>query len=266
MLVGINWTSYHALPVIKKLLQDRKAEFCEILIDNFLNFAPELIRDCIGDFPVGLHIMRSLFLEKSENELLVIGKKLKKQIDILKPLYVSDHLAQFTYQGRVLPLLAELDYEKMYPLVKSKVLIWQDILNYELLFENFPSSVYHGNQVDFYNCLISDTHCKLLFDFSNAIIAEQNCGFSALTWEKLINDTCHFHVAGYRKSDTIPSLFIDSHDSAISPETFNLISYIFAKKEIFTGFTMVVERDTNIVYELWGNELLKLKQLLFSKQ
>jgi uncharacterized protein len=67
MRCGVNLTSPKVLPEIRELLRDGSADFCEILIDNFLHLCPKEMRVAIGDVPVGFHIMWSRYLERDSN-------------------------------------------------------------------------------------------------------------------------------------------------------------------------------------------------------
>ena len=73
------------------------ADFCELLIDNFLHVDPAAMRADLGDTPVAFHVMNSRFLEQGPVPLEALAARLRELMAALHPLYVSDHL------GWVLP-------------------------------------------------------------------------------------------------------------------------------------------------------------------
>ncbi|MCU7926978.1 MAG: DUF692 family protein [Candidatus Thiodiazotropha sp. (ex Dulcina madagascariensis)] len=263
MHLGINWTSAASENVIRNLLENGDADFCELLLDNFIHLKPSSVREALGDVPVSFHIMRSRFLERDKDNLLQIAKRIRLWIDQLNPIYISDHLAQFTIDGRTLPLLAELNYDTCYPDVRDRVLFWQDILHSTILFENFPSTLdTDGRQVDFYTNLLEETSCGLLFDISNSVIAELNCDAKTAQWLPLVSNNHNFHIAGYRTTDGTPQLAIDTHDVPVSEKSFS-----FSKEVLLSSHTddfqktLVLERDANINYNSWADDLHKLRTI-----
>jgi len=70
---------------------------------------------------------------------------LRGLIDRLRPLYVSDHVARFSHNGRQLYHLAEIDYINDYSRVRERVDWWQQALGCQLLLENYPSIMDGGH-------------------------------------------------------------------------------------------------------------------------
>src|SRR5688572_8805233 len=112
MLVGVNWSVPQSLPVIQTLIQHKIADFCEILVDNVIHLSPELVLKELKNIPIAFHIMTSRFLERSDAELKEIAKHIRHWIDVVNPMYVSDHLVQFTQNNKRLPFLGELNYAR----------------------------------------------------------------------------------------------------------------------------------------------------------
>jgi uncharacterized protein (UPF0276 family) len=266
MRLGINWTSPVAANVIRELLDKGEADFCELLIDNFIHLRPDEVRKVLGSIPVSFHIMWSKFIERDKDSLSQIARYIRLWIKEIEPIYVSDHVAQFTVDERNLPLLAELNYDDIsYTKVRDRVMYWQDKLHTSVLLENFPSSLdYDGNQIEFYTRLMSDTGCGMLFDFSNAVVAEINCGVDASQWIPLFDRTVsHYHVAGFRKTDGDPKLAIDTHDVPVSDRSFNFLETVFSNTDYDAtkNRTIVVERDANINFESWAKDLRRLRSI-----
>lgn len=255
MLIGVNWLSPHSAPMIKTLLTQGHANFCEIMIDNVIHLSPDKIKQAINDVPVAFHIVSSRFLERSSAELKDIAKQLRIWIQELQPIYVSDHLASFTTSDGVrLPRIAELDYERDYAHIKNKIIEWQELLDTHLILENFASTTEAGKQqAQMYEQLLAETQAGLLFDFSNAYIAQINQIAPLTAWDELIQSAQHFHVGGFR-IDADSQLAIDTHDASISQEVVNVIS-----KKLSANKTLVIEFDENIDTERWQNEIARVR-------
>ncbi|MEK7389787.1 MAG: DUF692 family multinuclear iron-containing protein [Elusimicrobiota bacterium] len=257
MNIGVNWSSPQHLPVVKALLKSGAASFCEILIDNFLHLAPSQLRDVFADTPVAFHIMNSRFIQRDPEALAALAARLKPFIATLEPMYVSDHLAQFTCEGRLLPFIFELDYERQFKETARKVELWQNLLEVSLHLENFPSALDGGlAQPAFLARLSLRTGASILFDFSNAVVAARNCGLGLEAWNSTIARSRHFHAAGYALSDTQPPLVRDSHDGELAEDT---LSFIKRSKKLLNGgggrCSLVIERDSNVLEGSWAKDL-----------
>ncbi|WP_255435328.1 DUF692 family multinuclear iron-containing protein [Chitinimonas sp. BJB300] len=248
----------------RTLFDQGHTHFCEILIDNIVSMEIESIVDAIGEMPVAFHIMQSRIIERSPAELEALAEIIRHLDAALNPIYISDHLACFTHAGRNLPLLAELDYDSQHVLIHERVKMWQDLLGSKVYFENYPSSLPRSgiSQPAFFSDLMHGTGCGILFDISNAVVANVNASDPLADWHTVLqaSATAHFHIAGYRYSNTEPALAIDSHDVDLSQE-----SLAFAQ-EILTyappDSTMVLERDANISDTTWTAEIKRLTALI----
>ncbi|MCG7983199.1 MAG: DUF692 family protein [Candidatus Thiodiazotropha lotti] len=263
MRCGVNLTSPRVVPYVQELLDNSSADFCEILIDNFLHLDPCQVRDVIGDVPIGFHIMWSRFMERDERELQFIARHVREWASYFNPIYISDHIAQFSFRERMLPLLAEVDYQQVFGHACERVSVWQQELGCRLLLENFPSTLdKDGGQVDFYRQLQNETGCGLLFDCSNAVIAQLNCGVDLSKWESLARSTTNYHIAGFRKTSGEPSIAIDTHDVLIEEQSFNALRSILEEKsKSEEEITVVVERDANIDVLTWKEELDSVRKI-----
>ena len=263
MLIGVNWIAPHTLPAIRALIDQGSADFCEIMVDNFIHLPAKEIKMALPDVPIALHIVASRFLEKPLDEIESLAIHLRRLIHDLQPIYVSDHLIQFTDEaGRRLPMIAEWDYDQHYSHIKNRVLLWQELLGANVLFENHASITSRGkNQAEFYEKLIHDTHASLLFDFSNAHIAELNQICQATSWDAHIRQTAHFHVAGF-KLDSTSGLALDTHDEPIADAVLTSMQTYFAQDEHKENRTIVLECDANVDLATWENEIVRLRSIL----
>lgn len=255
MRLGVNWTSSTNLAAVGELLRRGSADFCEILIDNFLHHEPSVVREVVGERPVAFHVMFSRFIERDEAELAAMGARLRLFAEELKPLYISDHITRFSVAGRSLALLSELDYEADERLVISRAAAWQDMVGARIHFENFPSVLPSGLlQPAFFSRVLAATGAGILFDLSNSLVAQANCGAPVEAWLDLAKATGHMHASGFRRSDTIPPIVLDSHDVSLAEETHALIKTLAAP-----GKTLVIERDANIDVEAWDRDLIRAR-------
>lgn len=217
----------------------------------------------IGEAQVSFHFMRSRFMERHKKDLKNLANLFKNWISILKPIYVSDHLAKFSINGRSLFFLGELDYRKDYNRVKQKIIEWEELLDSKIFFENFPSFIdYDTKQIDFLDRLTQETGCGILFDLSNAVIASKNSSYPLSNWMKIACLSEHFHIAGMRLSDTTPTLWMDSHDCEISNESLAFFKKILENPQGISFKTIVVERDNQIEKNSWLLDVKKVKNLI----
>jgi uncharacterized protein len=263
MQIGFNFTLGSTLPLFRQLISERRIDFVEILIDNFLQVDPKELAAAF-DCPVALHIMFSKFLEKDLDFLEDLARRLRTYIDALKPVYVSDHLVRFSHNGRNLFHLVELDYASEYYAVRERVEWWQDKLGQRLYLENYPSIMDGGREAPgFLERLTSETGAGVLFDVSNAVVANLNCGLPLESWRNIISATEHFHVAGYNTSFIEPHIIVDLHDSEFSRETITFLESCRQHCEK-PGATITYERDTNIEHESISVDLDNLRRIFRS--
>lgn len=242
MRIGFNFTLGSTMDLVQRLIRERRIDYCELLIDNFLQVPPAQLAAAF-DCPLGFHIMFSKFLESDVDYLEAMAERLHRHIEALQPLYVSDHIARFNHGGRQLYHLAEIDYDSEYRHVRDRVEYWQARLGQRLHLENYPSLLGGGRAApEFFARLIRETGAGLLFDVSNAICAQRNGVIAAEAWLPLIEAATHFHIAGYRESILAPKLTLDTHDAPLADDTLEFLARYrthFDKP----GATLTYERD-----------------------
>lgn len=251
MRIGVNWIAPKTLAIIRELHQLGEISFCEIMVDNVAHLPPEKILHALGDIPVCLHIITSRFLSCSPQALRELAKQLQAWIKALNPFYVSDHIIDFSQT-----IISEFDYEKNYTHIKNRVIEWQDLLDTKILFENHASITLRGKQqAQFFTSLLNDTDAGLLFDFSNAYIAELNSVAPFNDWYELITKTQHFHVGGYR-IDAASGLALDTHDQPIAE---NVIALMQPYLEKNPQATLVMENNASVTLDVWQKEIARVK-------
>lgn len=257
MRIGFNFTSAEGLPIVNKLLADNLIDYCEILIDNFLHLDPKDIKRNF-DCPVAFHIMRSCFLESSYEYLSDIAQRINHHAQELNPIYISDHLAEFSINGRTLLFLSEIDYRKR-KFIFDKILRWQEMLGRKIFLENYPSLLDGGREApSFFKEMRHNTGAGILFDISNAVCAAHNCEYRNDLWIEEAQSTPHYHIAGYGPAISDDNLFLDTHAEEISTLTMQFFSKnktLFSRDEA----TITYERDRNLDYESIARDIVKIR-------
>ena len=252
--VGVNYTSFEQIEAIDGLIAAGCVDHVEVLIDNFLTVPAASITGRFGDTPVAFHIMYSKFLEADRDDLRAMAARLRPLIRDVQPLYVSDHVGCFSYEGRAMPILGEYDYKRLDHAV-SAVDHWQDLLGAQLLLENFPSYTGHGAaQPEFYERLVDRTGAGLLFDISNAVIAAHNAHVPLEAWRGLVEGCDQFHLGGHSEVAGDPAILLDTHDGALSAATKEAASRLFPDHRA-RPVTLTVEFDRNIDAQIWAQDL-----------
>lgn len=262
MFIGINWTSSNTSNLICEIAKNIKVDFCELLIDNFLLYEPEVIKEVLPTHKCAFHIMHSHFLHRDLNDLIEYANRIKKAANILEPIYISDHIGIFEHGKRRFPIMQEVTYDGFFEFFKQKAYIWSELLEYRIYYENYPSFEPQPlRQVEFLSQVQNElkTHANILFDFSNAIIAEKNGCEKAVEWKEVALKTKHFHVGGYEKPNNL-NYYLDSHNQAISDTSLKLLAE-FENILCNVDSTLTIERDSNLKIKDWQEDIKMVRGL-----
>ncbi len=252
--VGVNYTSSDQVQTIDDMIASGYAHHVEVLIDNFLTVPATSILEKFGDTPVAFHIMYSRFLEADRDHLQSMAARLRTLIRDVKPIYVSDHVGCFSYEGRAMPILGEYDYRRLEHALCA-IEQWQELLGTRLILENFPSYTSEGAaQPDFYQRIADRTGAGLLFDISNAVVAANNAGVPLEAWSGLLDQCDSFHLGGYSEAKDGDGMLLDTHDGPLSDDTMAAACRIFSQ-ERERPVTLTVEFDRNIDAVAWSRDL-----------
>jgi uncharacterized protein (UPF0276 family) len=264
--MGVNVASAPSFAAASAFARNGLVDMVELVVDNFLHLDPEPVARQLDGMPVALHVMASGFLDHPESELRAVAARLRTWVAVLRPLYVSDHLARHVDSGRHLPDPVEADYgdgDGDGEDLVAGVARWQEMLGQPLLLENYPSSGAAGRgQIAFFDALDRRCGVRPLFDVSNAVVAEANGGDEARLWltAGLRLDRCH--VSGYSRHDLGRTVLVDSHDQAVSSTSWALLDDLRAAGHRPTSH--VVERDDNLDDLRWADDLVKARAALAS--
>ncbi|MFN1552263.1 MNIO family bufferin maturase [Vibrio natriegens] len=156
--------------------------------------------------------------------------QLKSLIDVIDPMFVSDHLSWSEHGGHYFNDLLPLPYtEEALNVFTRNVQEVQDYLQREILIEN-PSSY-----VKFQHSTISEweflaevqkrTDCRLLLDLNNVYVSAFNHGFDCDTYLAGIpaDKVDEIHLAGFTiKKLEKGEIWIDTHSRPVSEEVWQL--------------------------------------------
>ncbi|AMG30688.1 DUF692 domain-containing protein [Grimontia hollisae] len=150
--------------------------------------------------------------------------QLKRLVDCINPLFVSDHLSWSSVNGEYFNDLLPLPYtEEALEVFCRNVDITQDYLNRQILVEN-PSSYLgfsHSTipEWEFLADVVRRTGCGLLLDLNNVHVSAFNHGFDSDTYLAAINPEWvqEIHLAGFTiKQLDQGEIWIDTHSQPVS--------------------------------------------------
>ena len=117
---------------------------------------------------------------------------------------------------------------------------------------NYPSIISQPTtQVQFFNEILSKTQCGLLFDISNAFIAERNTGQEKEAWYELTKKCQHFHIAGFEDGPQ-GEFLVDTHNQCIDESVLDYLKQFAREHDIKT---ISVERDDNFNAREWMQDV-----------
>ena len=180
------------------------------------------------DYELALHgVSMSLASSDGLNENYL--KSLKKLVDELEPMLVSDHLC-FTRVGKhCLHDLYPIPYNaEMLEIVTSNVDKAQSFLGRPILLENastyFSFAQSDCSEGEFLVNLCKKTGAKILLDINNVYVNAVNKGFNPRDFLEQIPPEIvgQIHLAGF--TDT-GKFYFDTHSRAVCPEVWELFSF-----------------------------------------
>lgn len=179
-------------------------------------------------------------------------QSLKKLIDDVNPIFVSDHLSFSNFGNAHVPdlLPLPLTHEAMAVMVRN-VAKAQDFTKRQFLIEN-PSNYIRYKMADysepqFLNLLCEKTGCGLLLDVNNIAVSAHNLGQNAREYideiaGKFVGE---IHLAGYQKNP-LPdgsTIIIDTHGNKVFDDVWLLYEYAIQK---LGAVPSLIEWDSDI--------------------
>jgi uncharacterized protein (UPF0276 family) len=223
------------------------------------------------DYPLALHGV-GLSLGSADGLDARHLTRLKRLVDWLEPMLVSEHLSWSSADGVYLNHLLPLPYtEETLEIVCRHVEEVQTALGRRLLVEN-PSNYLRFAmssmpESEFLAEVVRRTDCGLLCDVNNIYVTSQNFGQDPVAYLQMLPPDAvkEIHLAGHTVNDADgQSILIDDHGSPVGAAVWDLFALAVAR---FGPVPTLVEWDTNIpeLAVLIG-EAHKAERLLAARQ
>jgi uncharacterized protein (UPF0276 family) len=153
---------------------------------------------------------------------------LKRLVDLLQPILVSEHLTWSRADGRCLPdLLPVPRSNEILARCAANIQKVQDLLGRQILIENPTHYLdlrgHSWSQTSFLSELSRRSNCGLLIDINNVAVGARNTGFVASEWLDAIpaGRVGEIHLAGH-SLDFEGTLLIKSDNAPVSDEVWEL--------------------------------------------
>jgi uncharacterized protein len=237
-------------PHYSAFLEERPpVDFLEVISENFMVEGGQprrILRQIRERYPVALHGV-SMSIGSADGVDLEYLIELRKLIEDVDPLFVSDHLC-WTRTGKFNShdLLPVPFTNEALDIVAANISRAQDVLDRSVLIEN-PSSYLAFDDAEmtewsFLEQLCERTGCGMLLDINNIFVSACNNGFNAVEY---LDGICaqhvrQIHLAGHSVGR---NLLIDTHDSEVCSDVWDLYQYI--RPRLGPVATMI-ERDDEI--------------------
>lgn len=250
-LVGFGLRYPHYDEVIKK---PPNVGWLEVHSENFFHESSAALSKLLEIrkfFPISLHGV-GLSLGSADGVSEDHLQRLKKLIEELNPIMVSEHLSWGYVDGTYIPDLLPIPYnlESMDILYKN-ISQTQDYLQREILIENPSSYLEYASsteeEANFLVTLAKRAGCKILLDINNIFVSCKNHNWNANNYLDIIPGELvkEIHIAGHMEKELSngQKILIDTHDNFICDEVWQL--YQKAIKKFGPKYTLI-EWDNNI--------------------
>lgn len=224
-------------------------DFAEVISENFMFPGGRPLADLLAvreKCPVALHGV-SMSVGSASGLDRDYVQRLRALVDVIDPLFVSDHLCWTRVPGFSSHDLLPLPYtQEVLDIVSNHVHAAQDILGRQMLLEN--PSAYLGfiqsemPEWEFLSELCAQTGCGLLLDVNNVYVSACNLGFDPADYIARfpLDRVRQIHIAGHSQG---ADLLVDTHDQPVCTEVWDLF------ETAMTGagaVAVMIERDDNI--------------------
>lgn len=241
-------------------------DWFEAISENFMDsggWSINVIRKIAEHYPIVLH---GVSMSIGNTDPLNMGylSKLKRLIDDIKPMWVSDHLCWTGVSDMnshdLLPMpLTEESLQHVIDRVEQV----QEFMQRPLVLEN-PSTYMTFKQSElsepeFLKQLCKATGCQLLLDVNNVYVTCFNADEDPMDYLKdfPFESVVQMHLAGHQHCGTH---IIDTHDRPVLPDVWELFRYAWDQTG---GVSTLLEWDGNIpAFEVCHQEILKAKNYM----
>jgi hypothetical protein len=228
---------------------DVPVDFVEVISENFMidgGQPLDILRRVRERHPVILHGV-SMSIGSADGLRGDYLKRLRKLVDAIEPLYVSDHLSWSRFAHVNSHDLLPLPYtEETLAVVCRNIDAAQEAVGRPMLFENPSSYVSFAastmTEWEFLAAMAKRTGCGLLLDVNNIYVSARNHGWDAHAYLRGIpaDRVRQIHLAGHTEGE---DLLIDTHDQPVSGDVWALYA---AATAILGPMATMIERDDAI--------------------
>lgn len=242
--IGLRPVHYQAM-----LAQMPAVSFLEVHSENFFGDGGQPLKYLSRfreDYPISTHGV-GLSLGSTDPLDRDHLNKLKRLVDRIDPVLVSEHLCWVGVNGRYFNDLLPLPYtaESLAHVVR-RVGEVQDFLKRPILIENVSSYLEFVDSTipewEFVREVASRAGCQILLDVNNIYVNAVNHDFDAVSYLDAIapGSVGEIHLAGFQDTGEV---LIDTHGAAVCDEVWRLYQYAIQR---FGNVPTLIEWDTDI--------------------
>ncbi len=231
------------------LREKQAVDWLEIISENYMvpGGRPIAMLDAIRkDYPIAMHGV-SMSIGSTDGLDTDYLAALRKLVNYVEPMWVSDHLCWTGVHGRNSHDLLPLPYsEEALRLVVAHVKQVQDLLGRRILLENVSSYLnYRASEMsewEFLREVSEQADCLLLLDVNNIYVSSINHRFSAIDFlnHLPVERVQQIHLAGHSDHG---DYIVDTHDHPVADPVWELYRYTCSR---FGEIATMIERDDHI--------------------
>ncbi|CAN7149639.1 MNIO family bufferin maturase [Duganella sp. LjRoot269] len=246
---GLGLRPAHYQEIIDAPSGGHDIDWFEILSENYMvpGGKPLAMLDRIRwDYPMAMHGV-SMSIGTPQGPSQDYLRELKKLMQRVQPLWVSDHLCWTGTHGTNMHDLFPLPYtEEAVATVVRNVKRVQDYLERPLLLENVSSYLSFESDTfqewDFVAAVAEESDSLILLDVNNVYVSSVNHGFDPLVYLDALpgHRIQQIHLAGHSVQE---GCIIDTHDREVSDPVWALYAEALRR---FGPVATMIERDDNI--------------------
>lgn len=178
--------------------------------------------------------------------------RLKRLVNEIEPIFVSEHLCWNAFEGRHFNDLPPLPFTQASVVhIAHRIQEVQEFIGQELLVENVSSYLeFESSEMsewEFMTEVARIAGCRVLLDVNNVYVNAQNHGYSAEEFIRAIppDKIAEVHLAGHthRIFEDGSEIRLDTHDQPVCPEVWQLYAALLDR--VGTKPTLL-ERDANL--------------------
>jgi len=223
-------------------------DWLEIISENYLvdGGKPLYFLDQFKErYPIAMHGV-GMNIASTDSLNLDYLSELKKLVNHVKPLWVSDHCCWTGVNSHNTHDLLPLPFnEESIKHIVSRIQQIQDYLEQPILIENlssylsFKASDMH--EWEFLTAICEEADCYLLLDINNIYVNSRNHNFEPLSYIQGVpkKRVIQHHLAGHSDHG---DYIIDTHDAPVVPSVLTLYKQAL---EHFGPVSVMIERDDN---------------------